>query len=34
WETFTDAVVREVNKGERRVVFVLWGKPSQASGFH
>eukprot|EP00904_Undaria_pinnatifida_P009148 jgi/Undpi1/5363/HiC_scaffold_2.g00644.m1 len=27
--TFTDAVVREVNKGDRRVVFMLWGKPSQ-----
>ncbi|CAM9955897.1 unnamed protein product, partial [Hapterophycus canaliculatus] len=29
WETFTDAVVRELNKGKRRLVFLLWGKPSQ-----
>ncbi|CAM9253998.1 unnamed protein product [Ectocarpus sp. 4 AP-2014] len=32
WETFTDAVVRELNKGNRRLVFLLWGKPSQKKG--
>lgn len=29
WEQFTDAVIRELNKGNRRLVFMLWGKPSQ-----
>ncbi|CAM9513566.1 unnamed protein product [Ascophyllum nodosum] len=32
WETFTDSVVRELNKGDRRLVFMLWGKPSQKKG--
>ncbi|CAM9566312.1 unnamed protein product, partial [Discosporangium mesarthrocarpum] len=32
WEQFTDAVVRVVNQGERGVVFMLWGKPSQVRG--
>eukprot|EP00752_Nemacystus_decipiens_P013348 g11818.t1 len=32
WETFTDAVVRELNNGDRRLVFLLWGKPSQKKG--
>lgn len=27
WETFTDAVIREVGKKEG-VVFLLWGKPA------
>jgi uracil-DNA glycosylase len=29
WETFTDAVIRKVNKKSRPIVFVLWGKPAQ-----
>jgi uracil-DNA glycosylase len=29
WEEFTDAVIREVNKLDRPVVFILWGKPAQ-----
>eukprot|EP00903_Cladosiphon_okamuranus_P015649 g14451.t1 len=32
WETFTDAVIRELNSGDRRMVFLLWGKPSQTKG--
>ncbi|CAM9882998.1 unnamed protein product [Sphacelaria rigidula] len=32
WEQFTDAVIRELNKGDRRLVFMLWGKPSQKKG--
>ena len=26
WETFTDAVIREVNKKDQPVVFMLWGR--------
>ena len=29
WEEFTDAVIREVNKQERPIVFFLWGRPAQ-----
>lgn len=29
WEEFTDAVIRKVNKIDRPVVFILWGKPAQ-----
>lgn len=29
WESFTDAVIREVNQKADRVVFVLWGGPAQ-----
>ena len=30
WERFTDGVIAEMNKRERPVVFVLWGKHAQA----
>jgi uracil-DNA glycosylase len=29
WETFTDAVIRQVNDLERPVVFILWGSYAQ-----
>lgn len=29
WETFTDAVVRGLNRRDAPVVFLLWGKPAQ-----
>ncbi len=29
WETFTDAIIRQVNGRSTPVVFVLWGKPAQ-----
>lgn len=29
WEEFTDAAIREVNKQDRPIVFILWGKPAQ-----
>ena len=29
WEQFTDAVIRAVDKEDRPVVFMLWGKPAQ-----
>lgn len=29
WETFTDAIIREVNKKDH-VVFLAWGAPAQA----
>ncbi|MCK8059384.1 MULTISPECIES: uracil-DNA glycosylase [unclassified Fusibacter] len=29
WETFTDAVICELNSRKTPVVFILWGKPSQ-----
>ena len=32
WETFTDAVIREVNSKKQHVVFFLWGKPAQKKG--
>ena len=30
WEKFTDAVIEAVNKEDRPIVFLLWGKPAQA----
>ena len=30
WETFTDAVILEINKEDRPVVFLLWGRPAQS----
>lgn len=30
WETFTDAAIRELNKQDRPIVFILWGKPAQS----
>ncbi len=29
WEKFTDAVIEAVNKEDRPIVFLLWGKPAQ-----
>lgn len=29
WETFTDAVIRQVNEKTEPVVFVLWGNPAR-----
>lgn len=29
WEQFTDAVIRAVDKENRPIVFLLWGKPAQ-----
>ena len=29
WEQFTDAVIREVNKIDRPIVYFLWGRPAQ-----
>ena len=29
WEQFTDAVIEAVNKQDRPIVFILWGKPAQ-----
>lgn len=30
WEEFTDAAIRILNKQERPIVFILWGRPAQA----
>ncbi len=30
WETFTDSVIQAVNKIDRPVVYLLWGKPAQS----
>lgn len=30
WEDFTDAILKEVNKIDRPVVYMLWGKPAQS----
>ncbi len=30
WETFTDAVIKSLNKMERPIVFLLWGRPAGA----
>lgn len=30
WEKFTDAVIREINKQNRPMVIILWGKPAQS----
>lgn len=32
WETFTDAVIRELNDHPQSLVFMLWGKHAQAKG--
>ncbi len=29
WETFTDAVINELNKKDEPVVFMLWGRPAR-----
>lgn len=29
WEIFTDEIIKELNKREDPIIFVLWGKPSQ-----
>jgi hypothetical protein len=29
WETFTDAVIRELNARKKGIVFLLWGKPAE-----
>lgn len=29
WEEFTDAVIKTVNRQDRPVVYLLWGKPAQ-----
>lgn len=29
WETFTDEIIRKLNKREKPIVFVLWGKQAQ-----
>jgi uracil-DNA glycosylase len=29
WEQFTDAAIRALNKQDRPIVFILWGKPAQ-----
>ena len=29
WETFTDAVIRALNRENRPIVFLLWGSPAQ-----
>lgn len=29
WEEFTDAAIRQVDKQDRPIVFILWGKPAQ-----
>jgi len=29
WETFTDAAIRALNKQDRPIVFILWGRPAQ-----
>ncbi len=30
WEKFTDAAIRALNKQDRPIVFILWGKPAQS----
>jgi uracil-DNA glycosylase len=30
WETFTDAVIRQLGNRTKPLIFVLWGKPAQA----
>lgn len=29
WEQFTDAVIRHISASDKRVVFILWGRPAQ-----
>ena len=30
WEKFTDAAIQALNKQDRPIVFILWGKPAQS----
>lgn len=30
WEKFTDAIIEAVNKQDRPIVYMLWGKPAQS----
>lgn len=30
WEQFTDAIIEAVNREDRPIVFLLWGKPAQS----
>ena len=30
WEQFTDAIIRAVNKQDRPIVYLLWGRPAQS----
>ncbi len=30
WEKFTDAIINEVNKQDRPIVYMLWGNPAQS----
>ena len=30
WETFTDAAIKGLNKENRPIVFILWGRPAQS----
>ena len=30
WETFTDAVISEINREDRPIVYLLWGRPAQS----
>ena len=30
WEKFTDAVIKELNKQDKPIVYMLWGKPAQS----
>jgi uracil-DNA glycosylase len=30
WETFTDEIILSLNKREKPVIFMLWGKPAQS----
>jgi uracil-DNA glycosylase len=34
WETFTDATIKLLAAGDRRLVFLLWGKPAQVPESH
>lgn len=29
WEEFTDAAIRALNRQDRPIVFILWGRPAQ-----
>ena len=30
WEEFTDAIIRAINKEDRPIVYLLWGRPAQS----
>lgn len=32
WETFTDAVIQQINENKKQIVFMLWGKYAQDKG--